>query len=214
MTAAVDTRQAALAAWQEAAGGGQALSGSELAARYGRSPSWGRAVIREAREQPAETDPSDYPPAASTAPVPSAAAASTDGRAVAWLAFWTSAVCSLAGNLLSAWLPVIMASGAAPPWQQQAAAVVWPAALLLAMEVLTRTRWRNRAAGKAAGAALAIVAAGAAVISFGHLHEVLLSFGYGGIGAAVGPVVIDGLALLAGVALLSANADAQSGGAR
>lgn len=44
-----DARAAAVAEWQAAAAAGREPSGVELAARFGRSPSWGRAVVREAR---------------------------------------------------------------------------------------------------------------------------------------------------------------------
>jgi hypothetical protein len=47
------------------------------------------------------------------------------------------------------------------------------------------------------------VAVGSAVISYGHLHEVLLAWDYGPLGAAVGPLVLDGLMVVSGFALLA-----------
>ena len=47
------------------------------------------------------------------------------------------------------------------------------------------------------------VAVGSAVISYGHLHEVLLAWDYGLLGAAVGPLVLDGLMVVSGFALLT-----------
>jgi hypothetical protein len=47
------------------------------------------------------------------------------------------------------------------------------------------------------------VAVGSAVISYGHLHEVLLAWDYGALGAAVGPLVLDGLMVVSGFALLA-----------
>jgi hypothetical protein len=44
---------------------------------------------------------------------------------------------------------------------------------------------------------------GSAVISYGHLHEVLLAWDYGPLGAAVGPLVLDGLMVVSGFALLA-----------
>jgi uncharacterized membrane protein len=83
-------------------------------------------------------------------------------------------------------------------------AAVWPVALLLSVEVLSRTAWHSgwhwtvvRLGGSA------VVALGSAVISYGHVRAVLLSWGYDSLGAGVGPLVIDGLMVLAGFSLLS-----------
>ncbi|WP_185845999.1 DUF2637 domain-containing protein [Kibdelosporangium aridum] len=54
------------------------------------------------------------------------------------------------------------------------------------------------------------VALGSAAISYGHIHTVLTSWGYGHLAAAVGPLVIDGLMVVAGFALL-ATAKHQAG---
>lgn len=60
-------RHAAVAAWQESAAAGVALSGAELAERFGRSPSWGRGVAREARREPVGTQvPVEAPVSADT----------------------------------------------------------------------------------------------------------------------------------------------------
>lgn len=45
-----NTRHAAVAEWQNAAAAGVVLTGVELAERFGRSPSWGRSVARQARQ--------------------------------------------------------------------------------------------------------------------------------------------------------------------
>jgi hypothetical protein len=47
------------------------------------------------------------------------------------------------------------------------------------------------------------VAVGSAVISYGHLREVLIAWDYGALGAAVGPLVLDGLMVVSGFALLA-----------
>ena len=54
------------------------------------------------------------------------------------------------------------------------------------------------------------VALGSAAISYGHIHAVLLSWGYNQLAAGVGPLVIDGLMVVAGFALL-ATAKHQAG---
>jgi len=55
MTAVNGTeRRAAAAAWRESVAGGVPLSGGQLGERYDRSPRWGRHVIAEARQAPAD----------------------------------------------------------------------------------------------------------------------------------------------------------------
>lgn len=46
-------RHAAVAAWAQSALDGTPLTGAQLGERYGRSESWGRGVIRDAREEAA-----------------------------------------------------------------------------------------------------------------------------------------------------------------
>jgi hypothetical protein len=46
-------------------------------------------------------------------------------------------------------------------------------------------------------------AIGSAIISYGHLHEVLIAWDYGPLAAAVGPLVLDGLMVVSGFALLA-----------
>jgi hypothetical protein len=72
------------------------------------------------------------------------------------------------------------------------------------VEVLSRVRWAPGfwwALARYGGAGT--VAVGSAVISYGHLHEVLLAWNYGQLGAAVGPLVLDGLMVVSGFALLA-----------
>jgi Protein of unknown function (DUF2637) len=94
--------------------------------------------------------------------------------------------------------------------------VVWPTGLLLSVEVLSRVPWC-----KGLGWALArfggtgLVALGSAVISFGHVRDVLAAWGYGTLASLVGPLVLDGLMVVSGFALLAMSppADARAGGA-
>jgi hypothetical protein len=81
---------------------------------------------------------------------------------------------------------------------------VWPVGLLLSVEVLSRVSWAPGfwwALARYGGAGT--VAVGSAVISYGHVREVLLAWGYGSLGAAVGPLVLDGLMVVSGFALLT-----------
>ncbi len=76
--------------------------------------------------------------------------------------------------------------------------------LLIAIEVLSRTPWKNTWAWMLVRfGGVGVVALGSAVISYGHIHEVLLSWGYDWIGAGVGPLVVDGLMTISGFALLA-----------
>ncbi|WP_433291527.1 hypothetical protein ACQPZQ_02350 [Pseudonocardia sp. CA-142604] len=136
------------------------------------------------------------------------------GRLVAWAGFAFGSVMSIAANVLYTWIPHppegvdprtwVAPAGWAPSIPAQIGSAAWPVALLLAVETLSRVRWRAGWQWKLArygGAGL--VALGAAIISYGHLNAVLLEWGYDAIGAAVGPLVIDGLMTISGFALLS-----------
>lgn len=125
--------------------------------------------------------------------------APTGGELVAWAGFGFGSVVSIAANVLHAWLP------AEPPTvAAQLGAAVWPIALLLSVEAISRVRWRSgwwwnfaRFGG------LGVVGLGSFAISYGHLYEVLDAWGYTEFGAMVGPIVIDGLMVISGFALLS-----------
>lgn len=126
-------------------------------------------------------------------------------RLVAWGGFLLGLTASVLANVLDTWLP---ASHQPPGWQPglapQIGAAVWPAALMFALEALSRVPWPGgfwwllaRYGG------VGIVALGSAAISYGHVHDVLMSWGYGAGSAATGPLVIDGLMIISGFALLA-----------
>lgn len=122
----------------------------------------------------------------------------TDGKVVAWLGFGFGSVISIAGNVLHAWLPADPPSIAA-----QIGAAAWSIALLLSVEAISRVRWRSGWLwGLARYVGLGVVGLGSFAISYGHMSEVLTAWGYG-MGAYVGPIVIDGLMVISGFALLS-----------
>jgi hypothetical protein len=126
-------------------------------------------------------------------------------RFMAWVGFALGSVVSVAGNWLHAWLPAgDNAPGWAPSLASQVGAAVWPVALLVSVEVLSRTAWQPGwlwALVRLGG--VGVVALGSGVISYGHIHGVLLSWGYDPLGAGVGPLVIDGLMVVSGFALLA-----------
>jgi len=134
------------------------------------------------------------------------------GKLVAWLGFGFGTVMSIAGNVLYTWVPRPPENAPedwAPPtdWApsipSQIGAAVWSVGLLLAVEILSRVTWpegRGWQVAKYGGAGT--VAVGSAVISYGHLQHVLYAWGYG-LGSYVGPLVLDGLMVVSGFALLA-----------
>ncbi|MEV0292587.1 DUF2637 domain-containing protein [Nocardia sp. NPDC050710] len=73
---------------------------------------------------------------------------------------------------------------------------------------MSRARWRRGrwwAVARFGGAGA--VAAGSAIISYSHLRDVLLTWGYSPIAAGVGPLTLDGLMVVSGFALLSMTLD-------
>lgn len=86
-------------------------------------------------------------------------------------------------------------------------AFIWPTALFVAVEVLVRVNWRNRFIDYAGRAVMMIpVSMVAAVVSYQHLHALMLQGGEDGFSAAIGPLAIDGLMIGGTVALLAIRA--------
>jgi hypothetical protein len=127
------------------------------------------------------------------------------GQLVAWTGFVFGSVMSIAANVLHVWLPADQHPPSwAPPLTAQIGAAVWPVGLLISVEVLSRVAWPagwQWALARYGGAGT--VALGSATISYGHLHGVLDAWGYGWLGSAVGPLVLDGLMTVSGFALLA-----------
>jgi hypothetical protein len=138
-------------------------------------------------------------------PVPGAQPAPPGGRFVAWAGFVFGSVMSVAANVLHAWLPAPhQPPGWSPGVAPQIGAAVWPLGLMLAVEALSRIRWPHGllwSLARFGGAGT--VAVGSAVISYGHLRDVLLAWQYGPLAADVGPLVLDGLMVVCGFALLA-----------
>lgn len=134
-------------------------------------------------------------------------------RFVCWLGFTLGTAVSVVANWLAAWLP---AAQHAPGWQpdpwSQGFAAVWPVALLVSVEVLSRIAWPSGAFyGFVRYGGMVAVALSSGVISYGHIHAVLTAWGYGALGAAVGPLVIDGLMVVSGFGLLVLSKSRRSG---
>ncbi|MFC6090711.1 hypothetical protein [Saccharothrix lopnurensis] len=149
--------------------------------------------------------PDMTPPAGDMTPAGTPAQGHPGARFVAWFGFAFGSLVSIAANWLAAWLPAgDMPDGWTPSIASQVGAAVWPVALLVSVEVLSRTAWRGGWQWTAVRfGGVAAVALGSGVISYGHIHDVLLSWGYDPLGAGVGPLVIDGLMVVSGFALLA-----------
>ena len=225
--AAAEVRERAREAYRGSVVAGAGLSGKALGARFGRSERWGRERIAETRttlpppDRPhagggiggggvgvaAVSESVRQPRGAGPAAAADRAASGSPlgARFVAWLGFVFGSVMSVAANVLHAWLPAgERPVDWAPGIAQQVGSAVWPIGLLLSVEVLSRVRWAPGvwwALARYGGAGT--VAVGSAVISYGHLHEVLIAWDYGPLGAAVGPLVLDGLMVVSGFALLA-----------
>lgn len=126
-------------------------------------------------------------------------------RLLAWAGLLFGAVMSVCGNVLAAWLPAA-AAGAnwSPGIAEQVGTAVWPIALLITVEVLTRVSWPAGSRwGLVRYGGTSVVALSAAAISYEHLRAVLRAWDYSEIGSTAGPLVLDGLMLVAGFALLA-----------
>lgn len=93
---------------------------------------------------------------------------------------------------------------ATPETGEIISAVFWPVALLLTTEILIRKVWPEgtlwillRLVG------LAPVALVAGIISYGHLHSLLLHYHESALGALIGPLAVDGMMLISSAALLA-----------
>lgn len=134
-------------------------------------------------------------------------------RLVAWTGFLFGAAVSVLANILQAWIPPSLPEGAdpikwaaawAPSIAEQAYGAAFPLILLLSVEGVARIPW-PRGKGWVAVRVIGgvVVALGSGVISYSHLHGLLISFRYDWLSAALGPLVIDGLMLVCGFGLLA-----------
>jgi hypothetical protein len=119
------------------------------------------------------------------------------GNGIAWLAFVTGAVVSIGANVLHA-----LDGGGAVDAGQVIAAGWAPVALLLVAELVARARQSGPwwiIALRWTGTA--VVAGVAAVVSYGHMRDLLLSYGETVLVAHLLPLSVDGLLLVASLAL-------------
>jgi uncharacterized protein DUF2637 len=140
--------------------------------------------------------------------------ASSPGKAWATTGFFLGIAVSVAGNVAHTYHPtatVLAAAGkTAAQWRPelgaQLGAAFFPLALLVTVEVLARVQWPHKlrwSATRYGGAAL--VATVAAVVSYLHLRGLLLAYGEDPLTATIGPLSVDGLMVVSGLALLAAG---------
>lgn len=129
------------------------------------------------------------------------------GRSWAITGFLLGSLVSIGGNVQAVWLPADdpnTPDNWMPSIPSQVGAFVWPLALMVSVEVLSRIEWPEGWGWRAVRLlGIGAVAGGSAVISYGHIYAVLRAWGYGPLGAGVGPLVVDGLMLVSGFALVA-----------
>ena len=106
---------------------------------------------------------------------------------------------SVAANVAHSFVPP---AGASAGWQPLpgavTAAVFWPVALFVAIEVLSRTAWPDGGWWRLVRfGGLLPVALVAAVVSYRHLSGLIRYYGEDGLTATVGPLAVDGLMIVA-----------------
>jgi hypothetical protein len=139
---------------------------------------------------------------------------SQPGRVSAWTALTLGISISVAANVANTWyasprqLAAWTAAGHHGPWHPSAGAMLgaayFPVSLLLTVEVLARVKWPAGfwwSAMRYCGTG--IVALVAAFISYLHMSELLARYAYPAGPAHVGPLSVDGLMLVAAVALMT-----------
>lgn len=128
----------------------------------------------------------------------------TGARFVAWVGFVFGSLVSIGGNLLAARIPPKPTPlGWSPDVWAQVGSTVWPVALLISVEVLSRTMWPKTLLSRAVRyVGVGAVALFSAVISYQHIQAVLISWNYEGLSAGVGPLAVDGLMVVSGAAMV------------
>jgi hypothetical protein len=131
------------------------------------------------------------------------------GRVWAYVGAGLGATASVAANVAHSFIPPA-AAGAGAGWSPEPGAVVaavfWPAALLVAIEILAGAQWlagRRWVALRYLG--LLPVAAVAAGVSYGHMSGLLASYGEPRLTVMFGPLAVDGLMAMATGALVAAR---------
>jgi len=221
-------REVAIAECLEVIAAGNEVNIPELARKHERSERWARGIRKEAEEllasaelvtveaesstvepdtSTAEPDTSTVEPDTSTAEIDTSNVETSQvtelparqhGNGVAWAVFLGGILVSIVFNLLAVSSAPVAAMYLAP---------VWPLALLASVELATRNMWPSgRKWDVLRWGATGIVAVASGYISFGHISDVMLSWGSDRVSAMLAPVAIDGTMLVAGTALAHSKA--------
>lgn len=207
-------REVAIAECLEVIANGNEVNIPELARKHERSERWARGIRKEAEEMLAsaelvtvepeisevEIEPATVEPEISTMEKPEVTdlPARQHGNGVAWAVFLGGILVSIIFNLLAVSSAPVAAMYLAP---------VWPLALLGSVELATRNVWPSGWKWDVLRwGATGAVAVASGYISFGHISDVMLSWGSDQVSAMLAPVAIDGAMLVAGTALAHGKA--------
>ncbi|MBL8929155.1 MAG: hypothetical protein JNL54_03415 [Kineosporiaceae bacterium] len=128
------------------------------------------------------------------------------GRSWAYVGAGLAGTVSVGANVSHSFVPP---AGAPATWAPHAGAVIgsvfWPLAVVVSLEIMTRIDWPEGWRWIALRwLGLAPVSVGAAIVSYRHMSGLLTFYGEDVITATIGPLVVDGLMVLASGALLVA----------
>lgn len=127
----------------------------------------------------------------------------TSGRRWARFALIFGAVMSILGNEAH----TVLTDSPVSLLLRMVLAFIWPAGLFVAVEVFVRVNWRPKFIDYAARfVMMGPVSTVAAVVSYQHLHSLMLLGSEDWFSAMIGPVAIDGLMIGGTVALLAIRA--------
>lgn len=206
------------------------LRGAEIAAQMpGLKPRWVQGIIaQERKDRKAEAKESAKRTKAASAAQPTTEApakprrpraenarakdeaaptraprANGSGVVVAWGAFALGLVVSVASNIGHV-IVVVRPEEELVRVASMAMAALWPLLLAVAVEVVSRVSWPRSWQWWLPGyAGTIVVGLIAFVISYQHLHGLLLAFGESDLTALLGPIALDLTIVVAGVALLA-----------
>lgn len=159
------------------------------------------------------TQPTDHPTGSDRSGPTTAPKAG--GRFVTWIAFWLGVVGSIAANIAHTAVPTTesvaawTATGQSaaewhPPVGAMLAAGFAPVALMLVIEIWSRVPWPTGTrwvVGRWIGSGL--VASVAAVVSYRHMRGLLIAYGEPKLTATIMPLAVDGLMVVASIALMA-----------